>query len=149
MKEPGVHTGVDLWTVISVSVETATIWLRSESEPNSDAYKMLLPGLDDLAPDDAQEATDIVNTLFPPNEALQFIRMLLRHPDKGFDHRIVNINQPGVMALLRRVWGNRVVDEFFPFGSWDPFSVNAVEIPVAEFTNAIELSVTGSLINHH
>ena len=135
MKEPccSMHRGVDLWTVISISAEIAKIWLRSGNEPNRDAYEMLLPGLDDLEPDDAQEATDIVNTLFPPDEALQFIRVLLRHPDKGSDLRIVSVNQPGVRALLRRAWGNRVVDEFFPFGGWDPFSVNAVEIPVAEF----------------
>ena len=100
MKEPccSMHRGVDLWTVISMSAEIAKIWLRSGNEPNSDAYEMLLPGLDDLEPDDAQEATDIVNTLFPPDEALQFIQVLLRHPDKGSDHRIVSVNQPGVMA---------------------------------------------------
>ena len=103
MKEPccSMHRGVDLWTVISMSAEIAKIWLRSGNEPNSDAYEMLLPGLDDLEPDDAQEATDIVNTLFPPDEALQFIRVLLRHPDKGSDLRIVSVNQPGIAAYDR------------------------------------------------
>ncbi len=56
------------------------------------------------------------------NKLLQFLDHLA--------HIAVHVaHQPGVMALLRRAWGNRVVDEFFPFGGWDPFSVNAVEIP--------------------
>ena len=99
----GIKDGVvvHLWMVISVFGAKARIWFRMASKPNLRAFATLIPDLELLTEDDAQEATDIVNTLFTPDDALRFVEVLLSHPGMGSDHRIVNINKPG-MRVLRR-----------------------------------------------
>ena len=120
---------VNLWTVISVLGPTARVWFRMGDEPNDRAFKTLIPDLDVLTEDDAQEATDIVNTLFTPDDALRFVEVLLSHPDMGSDHRIVNINKLGMRAFHQRLWAGKIAYELYPFGDWDPFSVNGVDFP--------------------
>ena len=120
---------VNLWTVISVLGPTARVWFRMGDEPNDGAFKTLIPDLDVLTEDDAQEATDIVNTLFTPDDALRFVEVLLSHPDMGSDHRIVNINKLGMRAFHQRLWAGKIAYELYPFGDWDPFSVNGVDFP--------------------
>ncbi len=128
---------VDLWTVISVQAEIATVWLRFGDQPNSHAYSVLVPDLDNLSPDDALEATDIVNTLFGRVEALQLVRILLGDPNMGSDHRIVSVQQSGVKTLHRWAWGATGY-EFFPFVGWDPFCVRGVDMPLSDLMMAIE-----------
>ena len=130
---------MDFWTVISVLGPTARVWFRMGDEPNDRAFKTLIPDLDVLTEDDAQEATDIVNTLFTPDDALRFNEVLLRHPDMGSDHRIVNINKPGIRAFHQRLWAGKIAYELSPFGDWDPFSVNGVDFPRDEATMASRL----------
>jgi hypothetical protein len=130
---------VNLWTVISVLGPTARVWFRMGDEPNDGAFKTLIPDLDVLTEDDAQEATDIVNTLFTPDDALRFVEVLLSHPDMGSDHRIVNINKPGMRAFHQRLWAGKIAYELYPFGDWDPFSVNGVDFPRDEATMASRL----------
>ena len=125
---------VNLWTVISVLGPTARVWFRMGDEPNDRAFKTLIPDLDVLTEADAQEATDIVNTLFTPDDALRFVEVLLSHPDMGSDHRIVNINKPGMRAFHQRLWAGKIAYELYPFGDWDPFSVNGVDFPRDEAT---------------
>ena len=120
---------VDFWTVISVCGAKARIWFRMASKPNHGAFATLIPDLELLTEDDAQEATDIVNTLFTPDDALRFVEVLLSHPDMGSDHRIVNINKPGMRAFHQRLWAGKIAYELYPFGDWDPFSVNGVDFP--------------------
>jgi len=130
---------VNLWTVISVLGPTARVWFRMGDEPNDGAFKTLIPDLDVLTEDDAQEATDIVNTLFTPDDALRFVEVLLSHPDMGSDHRIVNINKLGMRAFHQRLWAGKIAYELYPFGDWDPFSVNGVDFPRDEATMASRL----------
>jgi hypothetical protein len=121
------HADVSLWTVVSTSPGTGIIWLRSGNQPNSYAYSALLPGLDEIEHDEAEEATDVVNALFGPDEVLQFLRFLLCDSRLALQHRIVSINHRGMRGTLRRAWKGKVVHDLHPFGSMDPFSVLGVE----------------------
>ena len=120
---------VDFWTVISVFGAKARIWFRMASKPNHGVFATLISDLELLTEDDAQEATDIVNTLFTPDDALRFVEVLLSHPDMGSDHRIVKINKPGMRAFHQRLLAGTIAYELSPFGAWDPFSVNGVDFP--------------------
>ena len=91
-------------------------------ESNHEAFRALIPELGLLAEEDAQEETDIVNTLFTRSDALRFVKVLLSHPDLGSEHRIININKPGMRAFHQRLWADEIAYEFYPFGDWDPLT---------------------------
>jgi hypothetical protein len=130
---------VDLWTVISVYGPKATVWFRMGDESNHEAFRDLIPQLDLLTEEDAQGETDIVNTLFTRSDALRFVEVLLSRPDMGTDHRIVSINNPGMRVFHQRHWAGEIAHEFYPFGDWDPFSVNGVDFPRDEVTETASL----------
>ncbi len=49
-------------------------------ESNHEAFRALIPELGLLAEEDAQEETDIVNTLFTRSDALRFVKVLTESP---------------------------------------------------------------------
>ena len=101
-------------------------------ESNHEAFRALIPELGLLAEEDAQEETDIVNTLFTRSDALRFVKVLLSHPDLGSDHRIININKPGMRAFHQRLWADEIAYEFYPFGDWDPLTCPPGMFPIPE-----------------
>ena len=74
---------VDLWTIVTINGDTATMWFRIGRKQSDRIHQALRPGLEDLSSDDRLEAEDIVNTLFPSTEALRFIDYLSQHEELG------------------------------------------------------------------
>ena len=111
------------------------MWFRFGRKHNVQIYQALRPDLDTLGPDDRLTAQDVIDTLFPPQEALHLLDYLTCHPELGSEHRMVSVHHPGYLALHRRLWSGEAY-ELHPYSDCENSWVNGVDFPVVNASMA-------------